>query len=244
MKGFQQVQAELTQHIRDPARFRGPSGIEGRRLKIYRELLYNNVEGFLSSGFPVLRSIYADERWHAMVRDFMASHLCRSPYFLEISEEFLAYLQHERGERSDDPPFLCELAHYEWVELALDVAPDEPQGEPSGDLLDGCPRVSSLAWPLAYQFPVHQLGAAFQPDVAPAQPTYLVVYRTREDAVEFMEINAVTYRLLELLQSEPAITGRQALEQLAREMQHPQPEQLVAFGAELMAQLSAAAIVR
>lgn len=244
MKGFQQVQAELTRHIRDPARFHGPADIEGRRLKIYRELLYNNVEGFLSSGFPVLRSIYADERWHAMVRDFMASHLCRSPYFLEISEEFLAYLQHERGFHADDPPFLGELAHYEWVELALDVAPDEPEGSPCDALLDGRPRVSSLAWPLAYQFPVHQLGAAFQPDEAPPEPTFLVVYRTVDDAVEFMEINAVTHRLLALLQDDSILTGRQALEQLAKELQHPEPAQLVAFGAELLTQLHAASILR
>ncbi len=244
MKGFQRVQAELTRHIREPARFAGPADIEGRRLKIYRELIYNNVEDFLSSGFPVLRSIFADEQWHALVRDFMANHLCRSPYFLEISEEFLAYLQRERGVHAADPPFLAELAHYEWVELALDVAPDEPAGAPCEDLLDGRPRVSSLAWPLAYQFPVHQLGPDFQPDKPPPEPTFLVVYRTEKDAVEFMEINAITHRLLALLQNESIVTGRQALEQLAQELQHPEPAQLVAFGAELLTQLHAASILR
>lgn len=243
MTDFQKVQAALARHIREPARWQGPEGVEGRRLKIYRELVYNNIEGFLSSGFPVLRSIYSDERWHALVRDFMTSHLCRSPYFLEISEEFLAYVQHERGERSDDPPFLGELAHYEWVELALEVAPDEPEVNPCQDLLDGCPRVSPLAWPLVYQFPVHQLGATFQPDEPPPEPTFLVVYRTAEDAVEFMQINAITYRLLELLQGEALTSGRQALEQLAQEMQHPEPAQLIVFGAELLSQLRAAAIL-
>ncbi|WP_372747273.1 DUF2063 domain-containing protein [Litorivivens sp.] len=244
MTTFQQLQGDLTRHIRDPERHAGPSGIEGRRLKIYRELFYNNIEGFLSSGFPVLRSIFSDEAWHAMVRDFMRSHLCRSPYFLEISEEFLAYLEHERGERPGDPPFMQELAHYEWVELALDVAPDDDLAACCDDVLAGLPAVSSLAWPLAYRFPVHQLGPAFQPDQPPIQPTYLVVYRTPDDDVEFMEINAVTFRLLALLQEGSASSGAEVLQQLAVEMSHPDPGQLLHFGADLMAQLQAASILR
>ena len=90
----------------------------------HRELFYNNVEGFISSGFPVLRELLDDKTWHAMVRDFFSRHRCKTPYFLEISAEFLDYLENER-DTSDDPPFIKELAHYEWAELALTVAEQE-----------------------------------------------------------------------------------------------------------------------
>ncbi len=239
---FQQLQRSLTAHLRDPERRAAPPDIESRRVGIYRDLIYNNIESFLSGGFPVLRSLCSDERWHALVRDFVRDHVSHSPYFLEISEEFLAYLQHERGERASDPPFLQELAHYEWVELALDVAPDEElEADPEGDLMSGRPLVSSQAWPLAYRFPVHLIGESFQPDEPPPQPTWLVVYRTPSLEIEFMEINAVTFRLLALL--EDARSGKAALEALAAELQHDNPEQLMQFGGELLAQLRETSIL-
>ena len=83
---FQQVQYAFAAHIRDPGQNPPPPGIEDRRLQIYRELFYNNVEGFLSSGFPVLRSLMTNEDWHAMARDFFSRHRCHTPYFLQISE--------------------------------------------------------------------------------------------------------------------------------------------------------------
>ncbi len=63
---------------------------------MYRELFFNNIEGFLSGNFPVLRKILDDQQWFALVQDFFAKHPCQSPYFSEIPEEFLDYLQNER----------------------------------------------------------------------------------------------------------------------------------------------------
>ncbi|MGK0498793.1 MAG: hypothetical protein ACJAYG_000424 [Oceanicoccus sp.] len=235
--GFEQVERQLAGHIRDPQMVAGPEGIEPRRLKIYRELFYKNLETFISNGFPVLRSLYSDEPWHAMVRDFMIKHQSHSPYFLEISQEFLAYLQLEREPKDVDPPFMKELAHYEWVELALDVADidvAELDIDPEADLLTGKPLVSPLAWSLAYQYPVHQIGQQFQPEQASQEPHFLIVYRDRQDKVAFMEANSVTARLLELLQDEAISSGQQALSQLATEMQHPQPQQIIDFGSDLL----------
>ena len=65
--GFKKYQYEFTAHLRDPEHNPAPEGIEDRRIGIYRDLLYNNVEGFIANGFPVLRSIYSDENWHRML---------------------------------------------------------------------------------------------------------------------------------------------------------------------------------
>ena len=237
---LREVQTQLASHIRNPDVASGPEGIEERRLKIYRDLFYNNIEGFLSSGFPVLRSLYDDAAWHGMVRDFMILHRCQSPYFLEISQEFLLYLQNSREPAAGDLPFLLELAHYEWVELGLDVAEDDLgqiECERDGNLLADLPVVSPLAWSLAYHFPVHRIGPDFQPELPGEQPTYLIVYRNRDDHVGFMETNAVTARLIEKLQTEDVYSGQEALEQIAAEIAHPEPAQMVAFGLELMQQL-------
>jgi uncharacterized protein len=106
-----------------------------------------------------------------------------------------------------------------------------------GDLLEGVPAVSPLAWSLAYAWPVHRIGPEFQPKHPGEAPTYLVVHRNRRDEVKFMEANAVTARLLELLRGRRPPAGRAALARIARELKHPQPEAVVAQGASILASL-------
>ena len=209
-------------------------------MAIYRELFYNNVEGFLSSGFPVLRKLSVDEIWHCRVRRFFAEHRCTTPYFAEISREFVAWLGSDRGVHPDDPPFIAELAHYEWVELALQVSDADqqlPAVDRNGDVFDQIPVVSPLAWHLAYRYPVHRIGPEFVPAEPDGQPTYLVVYRDRNDQVHFLELNAVTYRLVELLKTNPEWRGRDAVRQIAEELHHPQPDSVMAHGRALLEDL-------
>jgi hypothetical protein len=237
---LQQLQRQFTAHIRNPSAVSAPAGIENRRMKIYNDLIYNNIEGFLSGGFPVLRSLFRDEDWHLLVRDFIVSYRCDSPYFLEISQEFLNYLMQVREPSPVDPPFMLELAHYEWVELALDVSTDEVPSEGvdrDADLLAGVPVLSPLVLSLQYNYPVHLIGPGSEPDDAPAEPTFLVVYRNADDEVKFMESNAATARLLELVgANEAQCSGRELLEQLAQEMNAESVTSVVDFGSRMLQQ--------
>ncbi|MCG8671389.1 MAG: DNA-binding domain-containing protein, partial [Pseudomonadales bacterium] len=95
---FQQAQYNFAAHIRNPEKNPAPKEIEDRRMGIYRDLFYKNIESFIANGFPVLRKITGDDEWHAMVRDFIDRHQSQSPYFVEIAQEFLKYLDEERGE--------------------------------------------------------------------------------------------------------------------------------------------------
>jgi hypothetical protein len=237
---FQHVQYQFAAHLRDPERNAPPPELEERRLKIYRELFYNNIEDFIAKAFPVLRRISSDVVWHARVRDFYARHRCHEPQFYRIAEEFLRFLDSERGAHADDPPFIRELCHYERVELDLAVAEEELTpglADPNGDLLDGRPFISPLAVTLAYDYPVHRIGPDFQPTEPGPQPTYLIVNRDRGDAIKFMEINAVTARLIDLLESDSYSTGRQLLTQIAIELQHPKPHEVVAAGGAVLKDL-------
>lgn len=243
---FVQQQYAFAAHIRDPEQNAAPAGIEDRRMGIYRELFYNNVEGFLSSGFPVLRELLDDTHWHALARDFFSRHHCHTPLFLEIPREFLNYLDEERGDLDDDLPFLRELAHYEWVELALSVAEDETGHniDANGNLLDSAPALSSLAWPLSYQYPVHRISPEFKPAEPGEQPTYLLVYRDTDDEVGFLELNPVSARLFSLLQEHPGKTGRSLLEQITTELQHPDPAQVIAGGRGILDEWRQRGVVR
>ena len=222
MAELRQAQLQLAAHLRDPARAEPPPGVEERRLQVYRDLVFNNIEGFLRKGFPVLHSLYSADSWRALVRDFIREHPSRSPYFLEISQEFLAWLMQSRAPAPGDPPFMRELAHYEWVELALDVAEDElpPAVDAPADPGQARLLLSPLAWLLAYAWPVHLIGPACQPAEA-GEPVYLLVWRDRALKVAFMVLNPVAARLLELCRDEPGRAADTLLAQLATEMAQP-----------------------
>lgn len=243
---FVRRQLEFAAHIRDPAHRSRPADVEERRMAIYRNLFYNNLESLLAGNFPVLRKLLSDDHWHSLVRDFLVRHRARTPYFPEIAQEFLDYLQNERESEPRDQSFLLELAHYEWVELAVSIGEeraDPIEADPNGDLMAGIPLVSRLAWNLSYRYPVHQIGPDFQPDSPSDEPTHLVVYRNHREEVEFLEINAVTQRLLLLLQENPDWSGLDTVKQIADELRHPRPELVVDAGHQLLGDLRARNIV-
>ena len=236
---FQDVQYRFTAHLRDPEKHPAPADVDGTAgMALYRELVVANMRMFIGDNFPVIRGIMDDAQWESMVRDYFSRHVNRTPIFSQLPTEFLDYLEKERSDPGD-PPFLWELAHYEWMESALRIDSSEIRFEGidrDGDLLDGRPAQSPLAWPLAYRFPVHRLSREYQPSEPPPQPTYLVIYRDEQDKVGFLELNAVSARLLELIAKEPGLSGRALLERIAAELRHPDPEVVINGGREIMEQ--------
>ena len=239
---FRIKQAEFAAYIRDPENQRLPDDVKPQRMAMYRELFFNNINGFLSSNFPVLRKILSDAQWQALAQDFFSRHRCQTPHFSEIAEEFLDFLQNER-QCADDFPFLLELAHYEWVEMALSIAQAEPVfGDVAfvNDILKQEISLSPLAWPLVYQFPVERIGPDFLPQIAPEHASYLIVYRDREYAVHFMQTTPLTYSLLQLIEQQDGKCGQDYLNILAAELhQQIEPQTLQDFGAQTLRALAA-----
>lgn len=233
-RDFRAIQQQFTAAIRNPEAPL-PDGVDARRMRIYQELLFNNVAGFIDSAFPVTLAILGEAEAEALKRRFFRQHRCHTPYFLQIAEECFAYVEANEPALLLRWPFLIELMHYEWVELAASVAEGERPTpvRPDGDLLAGIPCLSPFFWPLAYQWPVHRLSADWHPLEVPAEPTYLLVYRDANEEVCFMAINVLTALLLETLQQAPAFTGRQLLAQVAA-MSGQSLEALLPAGRELL----------
>lgn len=205
----------LAAHVRDPAAHAGPPGIEDRRLNVYRELVFNNLDGLLAGNFPVIRQTLGDAEWHALLRRFLAVHRSGTPLFTRLGLEFVAFLD---AEADDTRPWLAELAHYEWAELGLQLsdATSKPC-DPHGDLLAGIPALSPLAWPLAYRWPVHRIGPAFQPTEPPPEPTLVLLRREDDGRVRFSTLSPLLFRLLERIGENGGRSGRELLRQLADE---------------------------
>ena len=238
---FKQTQYAFAAHIRNPESNPRPADVEQRRMDIYAELFFNNVEDFLANTCPVVKEIMGEDGWLEMMRDYFTRHKSHTPLFPEMPREFLKYLETERNNPAD-PPFLKELAHYEWVELALMTSDSDQdinwdQIDKEAELLNNKPVMSPLAWPLTYQYPVQNIGPDFQPQEAAQQPSYILVYRDNEDKVHFMELNPVTALLIQLINEDNNLTTRQMLDVVAEQLQHPEPEVVVNGGMQIIQDL-------
>jgi len=238
---FQARQFAFAAHIRDPEGAPAPAGIEDRRMGIYRELFFNNLRSLLSGMFPVLKKLHSPEAWATIIRQFMQKHRARTPYFLQLPLEFLDFLQNEYEAQDGDLPFLLELAHYEYVEIALSIseASNDLTGvNPAADLLAHCPVPSELAWAFAYQYPVHRITPNYRPDGPGAAPTYLAVYRDSSDKVGFLELNPMTAGLFDAICNNPQrLSGKALLRALAEVTRYPDMEVFFAHGAAALSEM-------
>ncbi|MET0068250.1 MAG: putative DNA-binding domain-containing protein [Candidatus Thiodiazotropha sp.] len=237
---FQSRQQAFTAHLRDPHNAPCPEDVGAARMRVYRELIFNNIDGVLSQAFPVLQRICDAPRWHDLVSGFLRDHRAQTPYFSQLPGEFLVYLEERPADPAQDPPFLLELAHYEWVELALSLAEPDSESSPltaRDDPLERILMLSPLAWLLTYAYPVHRIGPDYQPNEAADQATHLLVYRDLSDEIGFLELTPVTARLVALVSGNQTLTGRQILEHIALELNHPDPQALLQHGQAILQDL-------
>lgn len=236
---FQAIQHSFTAYLRDPEGNLPPVGIAPRRLKVYRDLFYNNVAGFLAQGFPVIHQILTGKSlWQPLARAFFASHSCSSPYFSDIPGEFVRYVSTFNASDSPYPPYLAELAHYEWLEMVLDISTDSVDDaliDLEGDLLKGTPVMNPIHRLVEYQWPVTTISPDHEPAEPLPTPSRLLLFRNLDFRVHFIEINEPTHLLLAQLVDDPTLTGEQHLALLSRKIPQIDPQQLVHFGSELMA---------
>ena len=53
---FIKEQHTFTQHIRDPENAPVPEGIESRRISIYTDLIFRNIENFIANSFSCFKT--------------------------------------------------------------------------------------------------------------------------------------------------------------------------------------------
>lgn len=234
---FKQAQLDFAAHIRNPGSSPAHPAIEERRMAIYRDLFINSISGLLAGSFPVIKSLYDEQSWQNLVRQFFQTENNKTPYFPEIPREFVTWLKHHKVDNSK--PFLYELAHYEWLELHLEKHTTEisknSQLDPN-ELLMLKPQVSPLVKVQAYQYPVHQIKAQHQPKEQSAQHHLMLIWRDCDYHVHFAELQPFSALLLEQLTNNTELTGQQLLEQLAQAHQYTDVAQFVQFGLQTMTQ--------
>lgn len=228
---FQQLQHLFTQAIRIPEKVdfsaqKQPGRVnfipEKRRFALYQDLFFNNLLGFFSSIFPILSTRLGELGVQKLVRQFLAKHAAQTPLFHELGQEFLTFLQTKYVADDSDPDFLLELAHFEWVGLAVLIEPQEGLLNDKDALLDwqAIYQLSPVAWPLAYEWPVHEIdrqNSVEKPDC----PSFLLVFRDDEDEVQKMTLSPLLYELLLGFMDNQTASAEQVLRDLAGRVEQP-----------------------
>jgi hypothetical protein len=237
MMAFQATQRQFLAYLRNPVQQPLPMGFAPRGATIYVDLLYNKFNDSLTTCFPVSHAILGEMAWQRLLKDFIAEHRCLSPYYRQIPDEFVLYLQNER-QAKDDPLFLAELAHFEWMELALSIAEAEPfaiETLSDAQLMDAVPVFAPVMRLLHYVWPVQQINLAYQPDEPPPVATHILGFRDTVDQVQFIAFNPATAGLILHLQNRH--TARQVLQELGKDLTPSELSNLMLFGKGILADL-------
>lgn len=226
---LQSFQQEYALYLRDPKNAKRPTGVPARQSKIYEELLFNNICGFIDACFPVAKTLFTEKRWKILSRKFFRDWQSHTPFFSKVPEQFVKFVQLKYTELSV-PAYLPDLLHYEWLELEVETAVEiRNNALPSKRIsLNPSVRYARYCWP------VHQIRKSYKP--RKQLPTVLLVHRDSQDKVKFLEINEITAQLLDILAA-GAKTGNEAIKHLSKRLGYASPEPLLIHGHTLLADL-------
>ncbi len=236
---FQAFQHDFARYLRDPAQVDRPAHVSDRAAGIYARLLYGNLRAFVDRCFPLSQAILGEAQWQTLTRKFYRDCPLHSPVFRDMLADFVDFLNSD-APLPDLPPWLPELAHFEWLEMAVALAPNpQVQAQPDGDLMNGCPVTRPGLVVLNYHWPVHRINANWQPETP--EPSYLLVHRDDQFKFRVHQSNPTTLRLLSFLDGKTS--GHDALQALAAEIGYQPVSELLGFGAALLTELRQLGVV-
>lgn len=242
---FIRLQHAFTRHLRDPARVPPPPGLPSARLAVYSNAVYLNIESFMRNNFPRVREAFSEADWHALVRDYLVRHRSDTPLFAELLDEFLAYLEDERAVDTD-PPWLRELAHFDWLENAVAIAEvrlDDIPVRAAGDLLHDRLVINPVHRLVRYVWPVHAMGPTQLPSEPPARQTQLLAFRDRDGSFGVLDLNDVAVHLFEALAAPAAPCAAAVLRAIAESLGHPDPGVVERGGLQLLERWQAREVI-
>lgn len=180
-------------------------------VKRYQHLVMNNFYQLISRCFPVLFSILPQALLEQLLSNFVKQTKTATPLFYQLPAFFMRYLQ---SYQHQEYPFIAALAHYEWIELEVDLAEEDivTPYPANFDALAYPLRLANSACLLHYDYDVENICRDYLPQEKIA--SYLVVYRDRNYHVQFLSLNAPSHNLLHSITT----SGKIARSLLANDM--------------------------
>ncbi len=183
-----------------------------------RSIVVGIPEQLVGRGLPLCRQLLtASGQWRALVEQLLGRpDLLDSPYFNQLSAALVRLLAEPATIATLGlPAYIGELADYEWLELAAELA--DPDPTPAAELAT-LTDTQLLATPLRlcrsaqlghYHWPVAMLSSSLEENLpwlaaGPSHPPQTIaVYRDGGGKIRFSALNRLTSKLLQQLQGHP-----------------------------------------
>jgi hypothetical protein len=213
-----------------------------KNLDIYAGLIFNNINSALQSCFPICYSISEFDYWDDLVHAFIEEYTCASPMFRDIPEQFLEWLNkknHSKKVKQVLPIYFTSFAHYEWVEMAIAIAPDNNYNQEIKQVINkhdwlNTNLVLSDAWTIVdYYYDVHLITKEYQPKVKKKQANYYLIFRNADGGVKFTLLNSLSVNLISML-SQQNLTAEQAIQLLVEQQPSLDKQDLLNTTADLL----------
>lgn len=213
----------------------GLPSLAAERLLIYRKMVHGRLRDLFAEFLPKSAARLGRARLQAETARFIAEVAPRTPYFRAITGEFVAWAGQRWPADPGLPPYLADLAAYEWANAEVGDLPAGGEAASGNPLaldrpvqLDGTTTLRRYAWA------VHRASEAGDLD---AEPTALLLYRDRAELrVRVLELTpraaAVCAHLLVGATLQAALTGACA------ELDQPMDDEFLAAMATFFADLA------
>lgn len=99
-------------------------GISRERLQLYEELLFASVEDTLGSLYPHTKR-FLEKDWYKLIENYRRVYPNRSYQLYKVAEDFPRFVSEQKA-YTRQYPYLEDIAHYEWLEMEVLNAEDEP----------------------------------------------------------------------------------------------------------------------
>ncbi|MDO5103992.1 MAG: putative DNA-binding domain-containing protein [Lautropia sp.] len=188
-----------------------PNGVAPQGIEAQVAQMRHAMGDIVTRCLPLCQRLIGDDDWKNLLNRFLASDkLHEATYVHQVPRAFIAFLQ-GADQASQLPPWMPELAHYEWVEMEVISAPEQaPDYGPQGLALSPRLRLQAYDWPVQQIRPDH---VAIEPAL-----TFFAVYQNRAGDVRFSELSPAAAQLLGILQANGCDWDR-ACQKLAKQLE-------------------------
>ena len=213
------------------------------RLLVYRELVRGNLREAVQLSIP--RSMARlgplfDEYFDRFLRERGP----RTHYLRDVTPELLAFCAPAFAEDARVPRYLPDLALHESLHIEVSALPTLPRGHVAAPLsLDLGVELCQAFRLVRYRHAVHELPETVDDSSVPEErPVSLLVYRSPEHEVRYLELTPLAHGIVLRLTSRDSLAN--AVQGAATEEGSALTEAVLAGAAKLLADLAERGIVR
>lgn len=212
------------------------------RLAVYRELVRGNLQEALRLSIPRTLARLGPS-FETYFDRFLAERAPRTHYLRDVTAELLDFCAPLWEADGRVPAYLSELARHEALHLQVSAIPTPPRGHVAAGLsLDLGVELSKALRLVHYAHCVHELPDAEEDRSEPARRAVsLLVYRSPEHEVRYLELSPLASAILERLLAGHTLGG--AVKGAAAAEGAGLTEAVLSGAAQLLADLAARGVV-